>query len=236
MQDKPAGAWLMRERIPAEDMAATPPMAIPIILPHQLPEDIIAAVNLGILSGKDARTALVREDTHGMDQNALHSHLLPTRPTLKGLIIILPARMSTAVPPDPIGMAVSVKRAAMKAQVGQIAQLNPKHGANLLQEAAVLALTGIMAAVPAEPLHIPAPGQPAQTVLLRPADAVRAGLTAVHALVNKLHHKDVTMCQHQAAEADFTGIPLPALAANQAQHPVQVLAVVQDRAPPDLIG
>lgn len=88
-EDKPAGVWLMRERILAEaDTAAMLPMAILIILLHQPPEDITVAAELGILFRKGALTALVREDFHGTDQNAYHSlrQAIPEEAT----IIIIP--------------------------------------------------------------------------------------------------------------------------------------------------
>lgn len=110
-QDKPAGVWLTEEHIPEEDMAATLLMAIPTILPRQeLPEDIIAAASLGILSGKDVRTALVRVATHGTDQNALHS--LPRTIREEATIIVIPpvplARINTAALRAIIGTAVDV--------------------------------------------------------------------------------------------------------------------------------
>lgn len=102
---KPAGAWLMQERMLAEaDTAAMLPMAILIILLRQPPEDIIVAVSLGILSGNDALTALVREATHGMDPNAYHS-LLQVIPEV---IMAEEAHTSTVALQVTIGMAASV--------------------------------------------------------------------------------------------------------------------------------
>lgn len=66
------------------------------------------------------------------------------------LAIIVPARISMAAPQVTTGMAPSVFQAAMKAQAGQIHQPEPNPGVNLLQMAAALTLTGIMAAVTAE--------------------------------------------------------------------------------------
>lgn len=65
-----------------------------------------------------------------------------------------------------------------------------------------------MALVAPAVLHIP--------VLLiavrQRADAAAVGSIIARALVNKLHHKDATMCRRPAAEADFIGILLPVLA------------------------
>lgn len=49
-------------------------------------------------------------------------------------------------------------------------------------------------------------------------DAEAVGLILALALVNKLHRKDVTMCQRQAAEADFIGTLLLALAVQAVQR------------------
>lgn len=94
-------------------MAVMPLMDILIILLLQLPEDIIVVAEPGILSNKDVLTALVRADSHGMDQNAHHS----PRPTIQVIqvtqeeeaIIILPqAHTSTVALRAIIGMAVNV--------------------------------------------------------------------------------------------------------------------------------
>ena len=94
-------------------MAVMPLMDILIILLLQPREGIIVAANPGILSVKDALTALAREAIHGTDQNAHHS----PRPTIQVIqvtqeeeaIIILPqAHTSTVALRAIIGMAVNV--------------------------------------------------------------------------------------------------------------------------------
>lgn len=115
--DKLAGVWPMEEHMSAEaaDTAFTVLPAIRIIpLPHQPLGVITAAVGLGILFHKSALTALVREDSHGMDQNVYHS---PPQAILEGeavtpaatiTILILPVHISTVALLVLIGMAASV--------------------------------------------------------------------------------------------------------------------------------
>ena len=89
-QDKQVGVWLTAEHTSVEDMAAMLLMGIRVtLLRHKPPEDIIAAVSLGILSARDALTALAREAIHGTDQNA-YPLLPPAILEALATIIILP--------------------------------------------------------------------------------------------------------------------------------------------------
>lgn len=130
---KPDGAWLTREHTLAEaDTAMLPTviLTIPLLHLHLPPEDIIVAASLGILSGKDALTALALEVTPGTDQNAYRSPR-PIIPVLQATIqeeaiIILPAHTSTVVLQAITGMAANAWQAVMKVQVGQIQQPDPQ--------------------------------------------------------------------------------------------------------------
>jgi len=61
-----------------------------------------------------------------------------------------------------------------------------------------------------------------QFVLLLPEDVVVVGMIIVLALVNHLHHKDVTTYQRRVAEAGFIGTLLLALAVRIRRRQLQV--------------
>ena len=115
----------------------------------------------------------------------------------------------------------------MKGQVGQTPRPDLQVIVNPLQTAAVPTPIGIMdlvlvelpAATMVDLIRDPQVPQ-AQVVLRHPGDAEAVGLIMVHALANKPHHRDATMCQLQVAEADFIGILLPALAVRVVHHQV----------------
>lgn len=145
-QVKLVGVWRMEEHTLEEDMVAMPPMAIPIILLRQLPEDTIVVVSLGILSGKDVRTALAQVATHGMDRNARHSLpqitleeattiitipapaiLIPVAPLTIQAPLLLPAPIpqADAVRVGLIGVLVPVKAPAVTVPEAALIQAIP---------------------------------------------------------------------------------------------------------------
>lgn len=112
--DKLVGVWLMEEHMLAglvdmEDIAYTVLPVIRIIpLPHQPLEGITVVVSLGILFYKSVLTALVREDSHGMDQNVHHSPPQVIPEAAITIIILHPALISTGALRVTIGTATDV--------------------------------------------------------------------------------------------------------------------------------
>lgn len=223
-------------------------IAIPITLLFQPPEDITVAANLGTQSVKDVLMALAREAIHGTVQNAYRlppqvileeaitiitipapAIPIPVAPlTIQApLLLLAPIPQADAAAVGLIGVLVPVKALAATVAGAALTQAIPVKVLAVAEEltwtiqpAAVNILRIMALLVAPADLHLRA-----LIAVLRLEDAAAVGLTVVHALVKLLHRKDVTMCLHPAAEADFIGMLLPVPAVSPAAAPILRLPV-----------